>query len=787
MSYRKAGNLPGELSSFVGRRRELSAVKRLLGESRLVTLTGVGGTGKTRLALRVATEVRRAFGDGVWFVDLIELHEPGSPAQEVQDPDMLAYLVASVLGLREQGSAPLLSWLAEQLADRRMLLVLDNCEHLIPASAILAHTLLRGCPGLRVLATSREPLAIAGEVLYPVPPLPAPDPGEEPALAEVSRSEAVMLFLARAQAAVPGFGLTEDNHVSVAELCHRLDGLPLAIELAAVRMRALTPQQVLARLADRFAVLGQGGRSAPERQQTLRACVDWSFDLCSKPERILWARLSVFAGGFELDAVEGVCADDVLPAEDLLGLVAGLVDKSVIDRAQRDGAQARYRMLETIRDHGRHQVIEAGEHTVMRRRHRDWCERLVEQAGAEWVSDRQAYWYTRLIQEHPNLRAATEFCLTEPGESAAALRIAVRLPALYWWSRGSFSEGLGWLNRALAQATAPTALRASALLRAAYLASWQDDVATVRRLLEEGRSLAHRLGDAPALALAAFVGTNTALHRSDLTGRIEAAELGLTILSTAQEPDLALRLSLLLTLGGYAVVAGDHDRSRRTFQEVVDITEPRGESMCRSTAYWGLGLVAWRASDDAEAERCAVKAIRIERKMGRQDRYITALSVELLAWIAVGRRRYHDAAVLLGVVDTLVTESGTPLAAMLTADHDACEQEARDMLGDAPFTTAFRNGQNLRYDDALAYALEERRLSTPPPKDEDVVTPLTRREGEIADLVAEGLSNKEIASRLVISRRTAEGHVERILTKLGFSSRAQVAVWAAERRSSTGE
>jgi predicted ATPase/DNA-binding CsgD family transcriptional regulator len=789
VSYRKAGNLPGELSSFVGRRGELGAVKRLLGESRLVTLTGVGGTGKTRLALRVATEVRRAFGDGVWFVDLIELHEPGSPAQEVQDPDMLAYLVATVLGLREQGSRPpLLSWLAEELADRRMLLVLDNCEHLIPASAILARTLLRGCPGLRVLATSREPLAVAGEVLFPVPPLPAPDPGGQPALAEVSRSEAVMLFLTRARAAVPDFGLTEDNHLAVAELCHRLDGLPLAIELAAVRMRALTPQQVLARLADRFAVLGHGGHSAPERQQTLRACVDWSFDLCSKPERILWARLSVFAGGFELDAVEDVCADDVLPAEDLLGLVAGLVGKSVIDRAQRDGAQARYRMLETIRDHGRHQLIEAADHPVMRRRHRDWCERLVTQAGAEWVSDRQAYWYTRLIQEHPNLRAAVEFCLAEPGESQAALRIAVSLPALYWWSRGSFSEGVGWLERALVQAPAPTALRAGALLRAAYLASWQDDVATVRRLLEEGQSLADRLGDAPALALAAFVGTNTALHRSDLTGRIEAAELGLTILSTAQEPDLALRLSLLLTLGGYAVVTGDHDRSRRTFQEVVDITEPRGESMCRSTAYWGLGLVAWHASEDAEAWRCAVKAIRIERKMGRQDRYITALSVELLAWIAVGRRRYHDAAVLLGVVDTLVTESGTPLAAMLTADHDACEQEARDMLDDASFTTAFRNGQNLRYDDALAYALEERRLPTPPPsKDEDVVTPLTRREREIADLVAEGLSNKEIAGRLVISQRTAEGHVERILTKLGFSSRAQVAVWVAERRSGSGE
>jgi DNA-binding CsgD family transcriptional regulator len=348
-----------------------------------------------------------------------------------------------------------------------------------------------------------------------------------------------------------------------------------------------------------------------------------------------------------------------------------------------------------------------------------------------------------------------------------------------------FSEGLDWLNRALAQPAAPTALRAQGLERAAYLASWRDDAATVRRLLEEGQSLARRLNDLPSLALGAFVSANTGLHRSDLDARIEAAERGLALLSTAPESNVALRLSLLLTLGGYAVVARDHDRARRTFQEVVEITEPRGEAVSRSTAVWGLSLVAWRAGEDTDAGKRAAEAIRIERKMGRQDRYITALSAELLAWVAAGRQQYRHAATLLGVVDALVTESGTPLPAMLTADHEACERQVRDALGDAPFTDAFRHGRTLSYDDALAYVLDERRFPTPPlPKDGP--TPLTPRERQIADLITQGLSNKEIAGRLVISRRTAEGHVERILAKLGFTSRAQVAAWVTAHRTDSG-
>jgi predicted ATPase len=579
-NHRKVGNLPGEQSSFIGRRRELGELKRRLAESRLVTLTGVGGTGKTRLALRLAAELRRAFRDGVWLIDLTQVHGAGSTAREVPDPDVLAYLVAGALGLRDQIDGPPLRWLAEQLSGRQLLLVLDNCEHLLPASAILADALMRGCPGPRVLATSREPLSIAGELLFAVPPLSAPPPGHRLGPAELRRYEAVELFLARAEAALPSFGLTDDNHGAVADLCHRLDGLPLAIELAAARAQVLAPQQILGRLADRFALLSRGCRGSPDRQRTLRACVDWSFDLCTKPERKLWTRLSVFAGGFELDAVEGACAGGDLPEAGVWELVAGLVDKSILVRDDvGDGRAeaARYRMLATIRHYGRTKLIEAGEELVMRRRHRDWYVRLAARASSEWISDRQAYWVARLGREHPNLGVAMEFCLTEPGEAETALCLMGSLPQSYWPAGGLFGEGRRWLDRALAQATAATALRARALLDNSHLATVQGDTASRLRLLEEGEELARRLGGTVELAHAAFVRGLGALFADDLSVAVEALDRAWTILSEAPELDLDLYLQVLRTFGVAAGLAGDQARAGACVQEMLSIVEPRGE------------------------------------------------------------------------------------------------------------------------------------------------------------------------------------------------------------------
>ena len=788
---RGIGNLPGDLSSFIGRRRELGEVKRLLSGSRLVTLTGVGGTGKTRLALRVAVEVRRAFGDGVWFVDLTELHGPGLLAQQVQDPDVLAYLVAATLGLREQGDGQPLRWLAEQLADRQMLLILDNCEHLSPASAILAHSLLRDCPGLRVLATSREPLTIAGEMVFAVPPLSAPDPRRRVSLAEVGRYEAVALLVARAQAGVPGFGLTEDNHGAVAELCQRLDGLPLAIELAAAWVRVLAPGQILDRLADRFALLGRGSRSAPVRQQTLRACVDWSFDLCAKPERLLWARLSVFAGGFELDAVQQVCADGLLPEVDLPELVADLVDKSILVRDQHDGEAARYRMLETIRDYGRDRLGEAGEQADLRRRHRDWCQQLAAHARVEWISDRQSYWLERLGREHANLRTAIEYCLTEPSRAEAsraeaALRLLMTLPRTYWWVWDRFGEARQWLERALAHAGAdvPAALRAQALTLTATFELHFGDLGTAERLLEQAHEFAQAV-NSPELARIVLYRGMAAQYRGDLPTALDLHEQALTLLSSAPRPDPEVRLAVLLTLGTAVGLTGDLSRAQACGQEVLALTEPHGEIYYRAQALWLVAVTAWWQGRLAEATDRAREALRLRRSSGmRDDWYNIALCLDALAWIAAGQHQYPRAATLLGAADGIRRDLGMPIFASLIDDHDTCLRQAREKLGDAAFTAAFDHGRSLPVDAALDYALDERRKRIAPPT-KDTSTPLTRRESQIADLIAQGLSNKEIAGTLVISQRTAESHVEHILTKLGFTSRAQVAAWTAQQHTDT--
>jgi predicted ATPase/DNA-binding CsgD family transcriptional regulator len=775
------GSLPLDLTSFVGRRREIGEVRRLLGKTRLATLTGVGGTGKTRLALRVAAESRRAFSDGVWFVDLTQLHDTGQGTQQVQDPDVLAFRVTATLGLREQGGRPPLQVLAEQLADRQLLLVLDNCEHLLQASAILAATLLRSSTRLRILATSREPLTIAGEALFPVPPLAAPDPGQRHSLAELGRYEAVALFLTRATAVAPDFGLTEDDHVAVARLCSRLDGLPLAIELAAARIPVLSPKQILARLTGRFALLSRGTRNAPQRQQTLRACVEWSYDLCAKPERLLWARLSAFAGGFELDAVEGVCADDDLPQADILDLVASLVDKSILVRDDLPNGQAeaaRYRMLETIRDYGRDKLLEAGKDAVLRRRHRDWYQRLLERASVEWVSHRQAYWQARLPREHPNMRTALEFCLTESGEEETALRLAVTVPRFYWWNQGLFLEGRRWLDRALAQTTVPTALHSRALLLNSFLAFAQGDAAAATRLMDKGKELARRLDAAAELAYADCLHGIGRYFANDLPAAVETLSRARTTLSGAPDRDLDLYVNVVNTLGTAAGLAGDHRLASACQQEAMAIVEPLGEGFHRSNSLLLGGQIAWLLGDLPQATAQLVESLRLRQVSGSNDRYGITLCLEVLAWITADKQRHRRAATLLGAAKAARTAIGTSIPAHLVGFNETCVRHTRDVLSDATFADAFRHGQDLTFEDALAYAIDEPRRPPPEPH-EAASNPLTRREHGVAALISQGLSNKDIAAALVISQRTAESHVEHILTKLGFANRAQVAAWAA--------
>ena len=489
----RPGNVPAEVTSFVGRRQEMTQIRRMLSSSRLVTLTGAGGVGKTRLAQRVGSEMRRVFSDGVWFVELSEL----------RDSDLLAVTVAETLGIREDSVSADAPGLAGFLADQQALLILDNCEQLIGACAELAGLLLRRCPEVRIMTTSWQALRVEGEATLTVQPLSVPDPDVPATPAELARNESANLLVERAAAVRPGFEVTEENAGTIARLCQALEGVPLAIELAVARLRVLSLDQILERLTDRFRLLTSGARNAPARQQTLRALIDWSWELCSAPERTLWARISVFSGGLELDAAEQVCADDILPAPAMLDLVASLVDKSVLTRIG-DGGQARYRMLEVVREYGAMRLAEADEQSRVAERHCMYYAALAHYGDRHWVSPDQAAVLQRLRQEQANLRVALEWAVSE-GTAETALRFTADLEN-HWVIRGFLSEGRHWLDRALA-IPAPTVTRARVrvLRSAAWIAIVQNDGGT--------RGGVPRRGRAPGRRPAALAGAG--LHPAD--------------------------------------------------------------------------------------------------------------------------------------------------------------------------------------------------------------------------------------------------------------------------------
>src|SRR5215831_13118285 len=767
---RVTGNLPAELTSFVGRRDQLAEARRLLAGSRLVTLTGVGGVGKTRLALRGAAGLARAFRDGVWLVQLDQL----------RDQALVAQAVASALGLQDRaGYTPAVA-LAEYLAGRQLLLVLDNCEHLVDAAAKLADQLLRAAPGLRVLSTSRETLTIDDETVLPVPPLPVPGTSQPLTAAELGVFPALSLFAERAAQAVPGFALTEANIAAVAGICRRLEGLPLAIELAAARSPVLSAEQIEERLGDRLGLLTRGGRARPARQQTLRASIEWSYELCSRAERLLWARCSVFAGGFELDAAEGVCADDQLAAGRVLDLLAALAGKSILTAGHGEGV-ARYRLPEPLREFGQERLQESGEDTALRRRHRDWHEQLARRVDADWLSPQIADLTARLFREHANVAAAQDFCQAEPGEAEAGLRIALHVWFFQCWIAGFVSEGRYRLSQVLARAPEPTVWRAQGLLLATFLAAVSGDRGAVQPLLERGSSLAGQLDDPATSAFAAWVAAHLCLFAGDLPQAIAYSEDALAILPADVRG--RQRAHLLICLANAAGLAGDEERAVACHREIAVLTEAGSEFTRRAySAYslWAVGAAAWRRGDLDRATGLQQQSLRLRRN----DRIGSTFCLEALAWIAASRRQYERAAVLLGAAIGPLQSMGAALDGNqhVAGYHRDCERQARQALGEAAFQAAYHRGLELPADDAVAYALQqqpEKPPGRPPTPTVSSGAPLTPRELQVARLIAGGRSNKDIAAELVISQRTAENHVEHILIKLGFTSRAQIAAWAA--------
>lgn len=753
-----AGNLPLELTSFVDRRAQVAEVKNRLAASRLVTLTGIGGVGKSRIALRVAHKLAPDFTDGVWLVELGEL----------QDPALVPEVVATSLGLRHRGAGPTSDFLIRYLASRELLLVLDNCEHVIDSATKLAESLLRACPQVRILATSREALNIGGESLAAIPPLRISESGPRSAL-----DGALALFEERATAAVPGFQITDANRDSVSRICARLDGLPLAIELAAARLRTMTPEQILSRLDDRYSLLTRGSRTAPRRQQTLQWSIGWSYDLCTTAEQRMWNQLSVFAGGFELDAAEQLCATGGTEAE-LLDALSALVDKSILIREDADG-RLRFRMLETVQEYGRQRAQEAGDYPELSRRHRQWCHGLVLEAEKQWISPHQLQWLARLERELPNLRNALESGLSDGDETA--LQIAGALYR-FWHLRGRRGEGRRWCERALSRfPNGATSARARALFAAGSTAVIQSDAASGDSHLADLATLAEQTSNPLVDALRAHTEANEILAGGgDITRA--AALLTAAIQFYEVSGDLRSRLDALIWLGWAYALHGENKQARTCCEAILAITEPAGETLIHSWAHLATGFVLWREGEKDRAAAVLEKGLRSARSVA--DPVMTAAYLETWAWIAADRGNGRQAATLLGAADALGRTIGTStyLFHDLHVFHDNCVRRSRETLGARAFEAEHNKGSAMTLDAATGFALGEHAGTSTPA----IPAPgkLTKRERQVVDLIASGLSNKEIAARLVISQRTAEGHVAHILTKLGLTSRVQIATWAAE-------
>jgi non-specific serine/threonine protein kinase len=689
-SHRLKGNLPAEVTSFVGRRREVAEAKRLLRRWRLLTLTGVAGVGKTRLALRVAGQMRETFPDGVWLVELAAL----------TDDKLLTETVAGVFGIHVQSARPLMDGLADYLQDKQLLLVLDNCEHLVEACAMLVDELLAAAPGLRVLITSRQTLGSAGEHLLEVAPLPVTDLSQ--ATRRLTRSPAVRLFIERATTALPGFKINGVDLETIARICERLDGIPLAIELAAVRVRGLSLQQILDRLHDYLEFLAEGSRIAVPHLQTPRAAIDWSFDLCSAQEQEVWARASEFVDGFDLGAAEAVCSGDGIDAEEILDLVAGLVDKSIFRRVNHED-MARYRMLEPIRQYGQERLASSGRRMTIRVRHLAHCRRLVEWAEHEWLGPNEMDWLARLHREHANLRTALEFCLTESGQERAGLEMLTSLWN-YWFLSCFQGESRYWLDRALESNPQSSEARVKALWASGWVALLQSDFAVGMSMVQQCRSLAEWLCDESGIAHATRVSGVAALLRGDIPSAVRLFENALGRLREVGDRG-GVWISLL-HLAVTTAILGEPERAVAFGEECLALSDA-GAHLSRSWAQWGLAIGRWFTGDRHAAGILIRESLRTsKRPFGSQ--WSVAHCLETLAWIVAADGHYRRAARLLGAADPIWRASGTRPAKLryLTPSHDQCEERARGALGDENFATAFQEGVQLRFDEAIAYALE---------------------------------------------------------------------------------
>jgi predicted ATPase/DNA-binding CsgD family transcriptional regulator len=762
-------NLTAPLTSFVGRDHEITHVKALLSSTRLLTLQGAGGIGKTRLALEVAASLVDEYRDGVWVVELASL----------SDEALVPQAVASVMGLLEEPGQPYERTLAHALHDRRLLLVVDNCEHLVDACARLVAGLLQACPALRVLATSREALEIDGEVTWSVPPLSLPEPPPQTAgcvAAWLDEAEAARLFVARASTAQPAFVLRDEDVATLSEICSRLDCMPLAIELAAARVKVMGLQQIAARLADRLRLLKRPSRTVPARHQSLRAAIEWSYGLLPAAERELFDRLAIFAGGWKLEAAEAVGAN---AETEVLELLDRLVEKSLVVAEPTPDGGVRHRLLETLREFAHEQLVARGDLATTRAAHAAYFAGLAEEATRELSGPTQRRWLEHLDAERDNLRAVLEWSL-EPGDGAVALAMGANLWS-YWERRGDFSEGRAWLRRALqrTQSTASADLRAAGLHGAGHLAWRQRDLEESERLHTEALALSRAQADECGVARSLYGLARVAGSRGDHPAALTFAQDSLAIQRRlGNHNDVALVLNVL---GEIARSRGDYERAAALYGESLALFRQTGEVLGIQIELHNLGYVARRQGDESGAASLFGESLELSRNFG--IRMGVASCIGGLAGAAVAARRPLEAAQLFGAAEALREAIAFPMEVIDHAELDRDVAALRTMLDGRALSAAWARGCGMTIEAAIEASLAFAQPGALGPVDaEPQRSPLTAREQAVAALIARGLTNRQIADRLGISKLTVDRHVSNILNKLDMATRAQVASWFAATR-----